>query len=118
MSKKEGCSDGSPLFLDRSASGLRHLRWAREVLGTLHAFASLEPHLSAAQQAALGAEIERVTALVTALSGAVKPYRDFLERTRTRSRGALRAAEHLVAGGSGLASPPDASSAARLRAAA
>lgn len=94
--------------LDRSASGLRHLRWAREVLGTLTALAALAAHdahdasnagtprtapFSDPQRAALRAEIEHVAALVSHLSAAVKPYRDFLERTRTLARGELRAAE-------------------------
>lgn len=92
--------------LARSASGLRHLRWAREVLGTLRGFLVFEAHLSGAQQGALAAEIEHVTALVTALSAAVKPYRDFLERTRTLARGRLRASEYMLYGGEDLASAP------------
>lgn len=115
MNRSEDFSEESPPLLARSASGLRHLRWAREILGTLQAFACLEGHLSAVQKAALDAEIEHATALVAALSAAVKPYRDFLERSRTRSRGRLRSAAHLVTGGSGLAAPPDADAAARLR---
>lgn len=79
--------------LSRSASGLRHLRWAREVLGTLTALAAHEAHFTEAQLAALRAEVGQVTALVSALSAAVKPYRDFLERARTLTRGKLRAAE-------------------------
>jgi uncharacterized protein YPO0396 len=79
--------------LARSASGLRHLRWAREVLGTLAALASHEARFTEAQLAALRAEVSRVSELVAALSAAVKPYRDFLERTRTLARGKVRAAE-------------------------
>lgn len=79
--------------LARSASGLRHLRWAREVLGTLTALADHEAHLTEAQLAAVRAEVAHVTGLVAALSAAVKPYRDFLERTRTLARGKVRAAE-------------------------
>jgi hypothetical protein len=99
--------------LVRNASGLRHLRWAREILGSLQAFFSHEACLSEPQRAALGAEIAHVATLVSALSSRVKPYRDFMERTRTAARGALRAAEHLVSGGAGLASPPEAAGARR-----
>lgn len=79
--------------LSRSASGLRHLRWAREILGTLTALAAHEAHFTEAQLAALRAEVGHVTALVSALSAAVKPYRDYLERARTLTRGKLRAAD-------------------------
>ena len=84
-----------PPTLDRSASGLRHLRWAREIFGTLTALAAHDARFSDTQRAALRAEIEHVAALVAHLSAAVKPYRDFLERTRTLARGELRAAEIL-----------------------
>jgi len=94
-------------ILARGASGLRHLRWAREVLGTLHGFAEHEGYLSEVQRGVLRGEVERVTGLVGGLSAAVKPYRDFLERTRTRARGRLRVAEFLVAGAPELGSPPD-----------
>lgn len=102
--------------LARSASGLRHLRWAREVLGSLSGLLAFETHMSAPQRAALAAEIARVTALVAALSAAVKPYRDFLERTRTLSRGRARASEYMVSGGEGLASPPGPAEAETARA--
>ena len=92
--------------LARSASGLRHLRWAREVHGTLSGFLPFEAHLSEAQRAVLSAEIERLTRTIGALSAAVKAYRDFLERKRTLSRGKLRAAEYMVSGSAGIASPP------------
>ncbi|MEZ4308602.1 MAG: hypothetical protein R3F14_11210 [Polyangiaceae bacterium] len=118
-----GTASPGPIELSREASGLRHLRWAREVLGTLTAYLALEEHLSAEQRAAIEEEVDRTAALVSALSAAVKPYRDFLERTRTLARGKLRAAEYLVAsggspgsGGSGLASPPGPNEAAVLRA--
>lgn len=81
--------------LARNASGLRHLRWAREVLGTLTALAEHQARFTPVQIAALRAEIAHVAALVSTLSGAVKPYRDFLERSRTLTRGKLRAAQIL-----------------------
>lgn len=92
--------------LARSASGLRHLRWAREVLGTLKGFSTFEPHMSPAQRAALAAEITRLAETIGALSAAVKPYRDFLERTRTLSRGRLRASEYILFNLHDFASPP------------
>jgi hypothetical protein len=92
--------------LARSASGLRHIRWAREVLGTLSGFSPFEAHLSEPQRAALAAEIERLTRTIGTLSAAVKAYRDYLERARTLSRGKLRVAEYMVSGSAGIASPP------------
>jgi hypothetical protein len=94
----------APPQLARSASGLRHLRWSREVLGSLLALAALGERgarFSEEQRDVARAEVTRVTGLVTALSTAVKPYRDFLERTRTRTRGDLRVAE-LLAGAASL----------------
>ncbi|WP_437735976.1 hypothetical protein [Sorangium sp. So ce1335] len=82
--------------LSRGASGLRHLRWAREVLATLEAHVDNNPSLADADREALRGEARALAAGVQALSGAVKPYRDFLERTRVRYRGRVRVAEHLV----------------------
>lgn len=90
-------------ILVRNASGLRHLRWAREVLGTLEGLAAHPEHLSGLQRAAILAEVAHVKSLVLTLSSAVKTYRDFLERTRTHSRGKLRAAELFASGAPGLA---------------
>lgn len=98
--------------LARGASGLRHLRWAREVLGTLLALSAQSAYLSGLQKAAIQAEVAHVTSLVTALSSAVKAYRDFMERTRTRSRGKIRAAELLASNARGLA-PLDSMASAR-----
>jgi hypothetical protein len=103
-------------LLARSASGLRHLRWAREVLGTLSGFLAFEAHMSHSQRAVLAAEIARLTATIAALSAAVKPYRDFLERTRTLSRGRLRAAEYILSNPAALPPPPGPIEAATARA--
>jgi hypothetical protein len=103
--------------LARGASGLRHLRWAREVLGTLLALSAHTVHLSSLQKAAIQAEVAHVTSLVTALSSAVKGYRDFLERKRTKSRGKLRAAELIASAARGLASLDGASGARALESA-
>lgn len=84
---------GPGRVIARGASGLRHLRWAREVLGTLRGLEALsEGRFGEGQREVLRAEIERVAGLVDGLSAAVKPYRDFMERARTRARGGVRAA--------------------------
>ncbi len=80
--------------LARGASGLRHLRWSREVYATLAAHvehSDLWPEL----RGALKKELVRLDKQIQNLSAAVKAYRDFLERERVKYRGAIRAA-HLV----------------------
>ncbi len=79
--------------LGRGASGLRHLRWAREIYATLAAHAE-GSEMSEPQRMALAKELTRLDARIQGLSGAVKGYRDFLERERVRYRGAIRAALH------------------------
>jgi hypothetical protein len=79
-------------MLSEGASGLRHLRWTREILASLEAYAAGLGILEQAEREALGEEAARLRELVQKLSGAVKAYRDFLERTRVRFRGSLRAA--------------------------
>lgn len=79
--------------LGRGASGLRHLRWAREIYATLAAHAE-GSEMSDGQRMALAKELTRLDARIQGLSGAVKGYRDFLERERVRYRGAIRAALH------------------------
>lgn len=81
--------------LSRSASGLRHLRWGREILGTLRAHVEKNPELSEEKRNQLRGEIAALSGLVDGLSAAVKPYRDFLERTRTGLRGQERVAAYL-----------------------
>jgi hypothetical protein len=83
--------------LAKEASGLRHLRWAREILGSLEAHHEHDPRLSQAQRDIVLGESVRLRAEVNALSAAVKAYRDFLERERTRFRGMLRVASYLGA---------------------
>ena len=80
-------------LLAESASGLRHLRWAREVRATLEAHA--QAHGSEDQRRAWREEAATLGAAIDALSAAVKAYRDFLERERVASRGALRVAAYL-----------------------
>jgi hypothetical protein len=82
--------------LAADASGLRHLRWGREILGALEMHFEHNPRLRPAERDAILEETVTLRALVTALSAAVKPYRDFLERERTRFRGMLRVGAHLV----------------------
>lgn len=78
-----------------SASGLRHLRWAREILGTLEMHHEHDGRLAPAERDLVLAEIVELRAVISALSAAVKPYRDFLERDRTRSRGMIRVGRYL-----------------------
>lgn len=80
--------------LARGASGLRHLRWAREIYATLAAHVE-QSDLASDRKAALKKELVRLDKQIQNLSAAVKPYRDFLERERVKYRGAIRAA-HLV----------------------
>lgn len=82
--------------LSPTASGLRHLRWAREVLGTLEAHYEHDPRLATAGRDLVLSEAVKLRALVNELSAAVKAYRDFLERERTRFRGMLRVGAYLV----------------------
>lgn len=81
--------------LSASASGLRHLRWAREILATLEVHYEHDGRLAPAERDLVLAEAMELRALVNALSASVKPYRDFLERERTRFRGMLRVGRYL-----------------------
>jgi hypothetical protein len=81
--------------LSRSASGLRHLRWAREILATLEAHYEHNPRLSQPHRELVLEEAIKLRALVSALASAVKPYRDFLERRRVQFRGMQRVGIHL-----------------------
>src|SRR4051812_20515557 len=78
-----------------NASGLRQLRWSREILGSLEAHYEHNSHLGPRDRDLVLDEIVKLRALVVALSAAVKPYRDFLERRRTQFRGMLRVGGHL-----------------------
>jgi hypothetical protein len=82
--------------LSRGASGLRHLRWGREILGTLEAHYEHDPALGADERALVLEEVVKVRELVVQLSARVKPYRDFLERRRTGVRGMQRVGRHLL----------------------
>lgn len=81
--------------LSPSASGLRHLRWSREILASLEAHYEHNPLLATPERDLVLDEAVKLRALVVALSAAVKPYRDFLERRRTQFRGMLRVGVHL-----------------------
>jgi hypothetical protein len=81
--------------LSPSASGLRHLRWSREILASLDAHYEHNPRLSTEDRDLVLEEALKLRALVVGLSAAVKPYRDFLERRRTQFRGMLRVGVHL-----------------------
>ena len=81
--------------LSRSASGLRHLRWGREILATLDAHYEHNAGLTQGQRELVLDEAIKLRGLVTLLSNAVKPYRDFLERRRVVFRGMQRVGSFL-----------------------
>jgi hypothetical protein len=80
-------------LLAERASGLRHLRWAREIQATLEAHAA--HHGTAAERQTWKAEAAQLAAVIAEVREAVKVYRDYLERVRVKRRGALRAARWL-----------------------
>jgi hypothetical protein len=82
--------------LDERASGLRHLRWAREVLATLEAHHEHDPRLLPGDRDLVLGAIVDLREQVTLLSAAVKAYRDFLERERVRFRGMERVGRYLA----------------------
>lgn len=86
-----------PSRLLGSASGLRHLRWAREILGTLEVHYEHDARLTQPERDVVLTETVELRAAITELSQHVKAYRDFLERERTRFRGMQRVARFLEA---------------------
>ncbi|UQA56241.1 hypothetical protein [Polyangium aurulentum] len=81
--------------LSRSASGARHVRWAREILGTLRAHHQVNELLSTDQKNALSAEIGKLEPRIQALVGSVGPYRDFVEHAHVDVRARQRVANYL-----------------------
>ncbi len=81
--------------LVESASGLRHLRWAREVLGALEVHFEHDPRLGQHDRDAVLHEMVELRAEIVELSASVKAYRDFLERERTKFRGMMRVGQYL-----------------------
>jgi hypothetical protein len=82
--------------LAESASGLRHLRWGREILAALEVHYEHDPRLSQGEREHVLTELMEVRVRITVLSNKVKAYRDFKERERTRFRGMVRVGRHLV----------------------
>ena len=83
--------------LDERASGLRHLRWAREVLATLEAHHEHDPRLLPGDRDLVLAAAVELREQIAHLSAAVKAYRDFLERERVRFRGMVRVGRYVAA---------------------
>lgn len=81
--------------LSRSASGVRHLRWAREILATQKAQLEVNKRLTAAQKTALDAEVKRLEPRIVALSAAVVPHREFVENAHVAVRAKQRVANYL-----------------------
>lgn len=82
--------------ISEQASGLRHLRWSREVLATMNAHFEHNPGLAQADRDRILEEVVKLRAEINHLSAAVKAYRDFLERDRTAFRGMLRVGDFLA----------------------
>lgn len=81
--------------LSRRASGVRHLRWGREVLATAKAHLEVNDKLSEGQRAALSAETDGLGQRVTALEAAVGPYRAFVDGAHVQIRASKRVANFL-----------------------
>lgn len=81
--------------LSRRASGVRHLRWGREVLATAKAHLEVNDRLSEGQRAALLSETEGLGQRVGALEAAVGPYRVFVDGAHVQIRASKRVANYL-----------------------
>jgi hypothetical protein len=81
--------------LTKTASGGRHLRWAREVLSTGRAHLDHNYLLGAEQKAALSTEMVALGGLVEGLSGRVVPYRAFVEGAYVSLRAQQRVGDFL-----------------------
>ncbi|MDI1445268.1 hypothetical protein [Polyangium sp. 6x1] len=81
--------------LARSASGARHVRWARELLASLHAHHAVNERLSEDQKKALAAEIGRLAPRVQSLGESVGLYRSFIDHAHVDIRARQRVANFL-----------------------
>lgn len=82
--------------LRRTASGSRHVRWAREVLATIGAHLTHNDRISEEQRTLLVAEQTNVQTLISTLIAAVGDYSSFLETGFIQIRAELRVANYLV----------------------
>lgn len=81
--------------LSRSASGARHLRWAREIRATLSAHREVNTQLNSDQKKALAAAITKLDPRIEALTTAIEPYREFLDHAHVDVRARQRVANFL-----------------------
>lgn len=81
--------------LSRGASGLRHLRWAREIVASLDAHVHQNYLLTPAEIEAIANEATLLRQLLQGMHEAVKPYRDFLETAHVAQRGRARVGAYL-----------------------
>lgn len=81
--------------LSKSASGSRHLRWAREILATCRAHLKHNYLLTKPQKAALEAEVKKLEKLVNALVGPVEAYRNFIDHAYVDLRANQRVGDFL-----------------------
>lgn len=81
--------------LSKTASGTRHLRWARVIQARLRAHLQHNSRLTADQKTALAAEQTKLDVLVIDLDARVVPYRDFLASAYLDTQAAQIVADYL-----------------------
>ncbi|NUN12310.1 MAG: hypothetical protein HUU55_01595 [Myxococcales bacterium] len=81
--------------LAKNASGIRHLRWGREVLASLNSHLKLNYLLTPVQRQALQAETTIFGAYVAGLDATVTPYRSYLDTAYTEIRADQRVGDYL-----------------------
>jgi len=82
-------------FIERRASGTRHLRWLKAILVTGRAHLKLNRYLTEKQKAALTEALARIEAEIARLAAANAPYRAFVDGAYTESRASQRVANYL-----------------------
>ena len=79
----------------RTASGMRHLDWGRDVFASMNAHIEINYTLSELQQQRLVAERDVLGALLLSLESAVFPYRAWLDGADTQIRAKQRVGKYL-----------------------
>ena len=82
--------------LVRSSSGVRHLRWVREIAASLEAQVAHNDGLTQAQHQAIARESAALRPRVETLAAAVRPYRELVEAEHVRRRAEKRVARYLA----------------------
>lgn len=81
--------------LSKASSGLRHLRWAKQILANIQAHQAHNYLVTPEQQSALTTEVQSLETLVASLGGAVGPYRVFVEEAYAKVRAAQTIGDYL-----------------------